>query len=292
MECHDVEPLLAAYALGALDGAEKDSVEEHLQGCPSCQADLEEERRVVQQLPYVTTLVDPPADLKDRVMARIDALEAQQAWEEAAPRAGGPLFRRGWPRIIFDRPIHSLALSVTVVAVVLVGWSVFQTVRVNDLQDRNDELATSVEGQAVQVDALQDGNNQLTATVRNQWRALAMATNPKVESVSFQGTAASPKTTGSLLVNAEDDQAIIMVVDLEPPPVGEVYRIWMWDSDGTMFAVGNFRTWGEGYGMWTFRQPVFSMMYQYFGVSREPVAGSSAPTTPLLIRQENPLASR
>ena len=286
MECNEVHPLLGPYTLGSLDEAERASVEEHLHGCPSCQADLKEHQRIAEQLPYVPTVVEPPADLKTRLMARIEALEVgERAEEEARSLARPPVRRGGWRRVFRERPVYALAFSITAVAVVLVGWSTYQTIRVENLQDSSDE-------QSALVNELEDSNNRLDARVKQQWRALTLAANPNVEAVSFKGSEASPQTRGSFMVDMQENQAVMMIVDLVPPDKDEVYQVWMWDPGGALRAVGTFRTWGEGYGIWTMRGQFSSLKYRFFGVTREPEGGSTVPTAPLLIAEENPVASK
>lgn len=286
MDCNNVHPLLGPYALGALEGAERASVEAHLMTCSTCPLDLQHERDALQWLPYAADQVEPPVGLKAKLMRRIEAFEAQgRVWEEAGAGGALPSLRRGWRRLLPPRPVYSMAFSVTVVALVLVGWSTYQTLRVNDLQSRNDE-------QVEQVNTLRDMNNELGIRVKDQWRALNLATDPKVETVSFKGSEASPATRGSLLLDMEEQTAVMMIVDLDPLSQDEVYQVWMWDPGGSLLAVGTFRTSGEGYGMWDLHVRSGRLTYRFFGVTREPQGGSSSPTQPMLIRQENPLATQ
>ena len=261
MECHEIQPLLAAHALGALDGEERARVEEHLSTCLTCQAVLEPEHRVVRQLPFVANLVEPPASLKARVLAQINALEAA----EKAPQAGvatGERDTRRWPWAGPLRPVYGLALSLAVLAFLLLGWSIHQTLRVNDLGREAD---------------------QLTSTVVNQWGALTFATSPNVETVSLAGTRSSPTTWGNLLLDPENEQAMILVVGLTPPSSRQVYQLWYWGWGDSFIDLGTFRTWGEGYGMWLFR-PAFSLGDQgSFVVTMEPQGGSPAPMGRMLL---------
>lgn len=58
----------AAYALEALDGIERLSFESHLAECPECRSDVLDLKDASELLSVGVTL-DPPASLKDRVMA-------------------------------------------------------------------------------------------------------------------------------------------------------------------------------------------------------------------------------
>ena len=64
------EESVAAYALGALDAGERRAFEAHLASCPKCAAELAELRRVTTGLAMSVERITPPADLKVRTIAR------------------------------------------------------------------------------------------------------------------------------------------------------------------------------------------------------------------------------
>jgi hypothetical protein len=71
----DEQPL-EAYALGALEPAERAEVERHLAGCPDCRARVRELEAAAHLLPQALAAVsplEPPADLERRVLAGIPA---------------------------------------------------------------------------------------------------------------------------------------------------------------------------------------------------------------------------
>lgn len=62
----------ALYALGALDSAETDTFERHLQeGCSSCQAELEAFRSVVGHLGFNANVENPPDTLRAKILAAV-----------------------------------------------------------------------------------------------------------------------------------------------------------------------------------------------------------------------------
>lgn len=68
---HDaIEELLGAYALDALDPDELAAVEAHLDGCPTCRAEVAELRDVASQL--ADSDAEPPEELWERI---VDAIE-------------------------------------------------------------------------------------------------------------------------------------------------------------------------------------------------------------------------
>lgn len=109
---------VAAYMLGALDAAEAAELERHLEGCERCRERVRWLEPAVRMLPEEVERVQPPAPLRERVMAevRADAAEAGAGAAEPETRTGerksGGWLRRlgggafGW------RPLAGLAVMV------------------------------------------------------------------------------------------------------------------------------------------------------------------------------------
>ena len=71
MNCEEFEELSGAYALNAVTPAELQEAQAHLAECPACTRRLQELRSVVEMLPLSVIQVEPPASLKERIMAAI-----------------------------------------------------------------------------------------------------------------------------------------------------------------------------------------------------------------------------
>ena len=112
---------LAAYALGALSEEESTRIREHLSGCRDCRAELDWLRAAVDTLPASTPQVDPPPELKSRVMQIVNSeAELLRAAGEAADRPEpAPRRRRWWPDVSGLRP--SVVLVAACAAAVIVA---------------------------------------------------------------------------------------------------------------------------------------------------------------------------
>lgn len=66
----DIHALSGAYAVHALDDAERDQFERHLATCPTCRAEVESLQETAALLAE-TTMAAPPPGLRDRVLADI-----------------------------------------------------------------------------------------------------------------------------------------------------------------------------------------------------------------------------
>jgi hypothetical protein len=83
MNCAEIHPNLIAFALGGLEPEEAAEVRRHLSSCLSCQKELREVEQVNRALQAAPSpSADPPAYLKDEVLARVRAEERSFPGEE------------------------------------------------------------------------------------------------------------------------------------------------------------------------------------------------------------------
>ncbi len=116
---------VAAYLLGALEPEEMEALERHAEGCEHCRREIRWLAPAVQALPETVERVEPPSQLRTRLMGEVEA-EARAAGSGGAERAGGDgLFGRlgGWLRDLGSgpmglRPVVGFAAAVLVVVAV------------------------------------------------------------------------------------------------------------------------------------------------------------------------------
>ena len=105
---------LVAFALDALEPGEQREIEAHTPSCARCTRELEALVPAVALLGESVEQLEPPPELRERVLAEVRADVARSAPErEAAPRRPR---RRGW-RGLFARPAIAVGLSIVIAAV-------------------------------------------------------------------------------------------------------------------------------------------------------------------------------
>src|SRR5437763_15169866 len=109
MTCEEVRELLPDHALGTLDEVQATSVRRHLRGCGACRSDALALDRGVAMFASAAHELEPPLELRDRVMTVLD-----EEWAETPATATS----RRAPR----RLVAWLAVAATVVALA-VGFS-------------------------------------------------------------------------------------------------------------------------------------------------------------------------
>ena len=83
----ELRDLCAAYALGVLDPSESAQFEEHLQEeCETCRSEIAEHRRTVAALGSLLEEKTPPAEVEERLMARLVAEgRDEKLWRAVRP---------------------------------------------------------------------------------------------------------------------------------------------------------------------------------------------------------------
>ncbi len=100
---------LAVYLLGALDPGDAATLEQHLAGCEDCRTELEWLRPAARILPETVERVEPPAQLRARIMGEV---EADAKAERSRVRTGSRL------RLPALRPAMGLAVLALLVAAI------------------------------------------------------------------------------------------------------------------------------------------------------------------------------
>ena len=94
--------LIPAYALGALEPAEVDTVERHLEDCLTCEAEARLVGRIREELLLEPVALRPqgaPPAVRERLLAQVRALQTARAEQ---PAQAGP----GEPPAAAERPTH------------------------------------------------------------------------------------------------------------------------------------------------------------------------------------------
>jgi anti-sigma factor RsiW len=134
-----VHELSGAYALDALDDAERERYERHLRRCPSCAEDVRRMTSTATALAMAVT-AEPPPGLKERVLAA--AATTPQLPPLAPPAAarhrhGRPVTRSAW----FPRLALGVAAVGVAAAVALAVVTVSTQRRLDDVRSQNQAIA-------------------------------------------------------------------------------------------------------------------------------------------------------
>lgn len=197
---HDLfEEMATAYAVGALSITDQPAFEQHLAGCDDCRVLVSQLSAVASELPLSVPLGQPPATLRDRVIAAIheQASQATVAHRDA---------RRFTPSIARLAVAASFVLALAT-AGALVVWGLSLS---DDVASQDELLARSYESLSIMA----------SADIR--WEV--------------QGTDAAPGARGVVAYNAKKGSASLVMWGLNEDPSIR-YNVWV-QENGERSRVG------------------------------------------------------
>lgn len=254
MEEHVLD-LIPAYALGCLDEPDLLQVARHLPRCPACRAALEAHAGTVDQLALSVPLVEPPAELRQRVLARVE----QRAREDQRDLGERQVNARPHPAAAQDaRKAAGRGLT---------GW--LETLLPAPRLSRAAWAAALLLLAALAV------NNLLLWSEINALQTRLPAGNVRI--VNLVGTPDAPDALGYLMIFPNEPYGTLVVEDVPLLEEGYQYQLWL-IRDGRRTSGGVFSVDENGYGTLQIQsdQPLHS--YPSFGVTVEPAGGSEGPT--------------
>ena len=203
--------LAGAYALGALDHAERAEFERHLTECRACAEEVRSLQPVVDGLGQIVPQVDPPAALRERILSSSPASRA------SARQA------RSDDYVVHVRPTSSgwgwLAAAASLVVAVGLGIYVWQLRdRLTEVERRLDEATARAAANDTQMAALQ------RAAIDVRTTALVIGA-PDLLRVDLAGPTGSPAKARAFWSRAQG--LVFTAVDLPPLPPGKVYQLWV-----------------------------------------------------------------
>jgi hypothetical protein len=213
---HDIQELLGAFALDAVDDEERDVIEAHLAGCPRCRAEVEGHRETAALLAHSGTRA--PEAVWDRISEALDEAPPALDLARIAPRPAGvpdpappaddELSRRRAARSVPLR-IAAATMAVAAALTLFLGVALGRHDGSGNL-DRIDALATAMQKTAV----------------KNA--ALAALNDPQAEKVKLAST--DGKATAQV-VRLPDGTGYLVPNSLAALPAGRVYQLWAVRSD-------------------------------------------------------------
>ena len=259
---HEFDDVVAAYALGALDGEERIRFEAHLATCSRCQDELAGYRRVVTAIGASVEPALVPEGLKAKTLTR--AVGGAGSIKPPSQIAA----RRGW------RWLQAAA----VLLVAALGAYVLSLRSTVDVLSR--ELAIATERAEVL--------RQELATLRQEHAQLASMVNvfgaSDVVRVDLRGTSPAVNATARAYVS-RNQGLVFTAIGLPVLPAGRVYQLWVIPPGAPApISAGLVPVDSSGAAQMTVQLPQGITSVGTVAVTNEPgPAGSPGPTsTPLL----------
>ena len=203
LTCNEIEPLLPAAAAGALDPDDERRVQDHLLDCAACLPKLADYQDVVAQLAYAVPQVEPPPELRARLLARVGATPQGTAPAVTRVPAAAPPWRRRFAAL-FGAYRQAAPLALAFSLILLIAGALW----------------------------ISNLNGQVDA----QRHMIAMLQDPTAHMVALEPMTQT-QAIGQMLMTPEHARVALVVAHLMPRP-GRVYQLWVLTDDGHVMPCG------------------------------------------------------
>jgi anti-sigma-K factor RskA len=258
---------LALYALGSLDGAERQALVRHLEDCSSCRRELELLRGDLGMLALTTAGPKPPARSRQRLMSAI--ANENRATSSRLPLAvatpAPPVRRRSWwPTLGW--------VAAAALVLLCVG-----------LLRQNSTLQRNLASNRAQFEAqLNDQAKRLERTSE----VVATLLDPEAATIELVAAGAKPQPHGKAIYQQRNRNLIFVASNLAPLPPERIYELWLFPANGgAPIAAGLFKP--DARGSATVVDPPLpqGVEAKNFVVTLEPDSGSheSPRGTPVIV---------
>ncbi len=238
---------LAIYALGALEGDEKVSLEKHLQECASCRRELEQLRGDAALLALSAAGPRPPERARGRLMSSI---------------AKEPRAERARPRVNWWAAVGWVAAA----AMLVFGIGVSR---------QNKQLHSSIAQLTGMVE-----RERASAEKNSEILQAPDATSFEVLPVSLK---TPPPPAGRAIYSKQRNALVFIASNLRALPPEKAYELWLIPTQGAPIPAGVFKPDAHGSAVVTNPPLPAGVEAKAFAITIEPQQGSSTPTMPIVM---------
>jgi anti-sigma-K factor RskA len=279
--------MLAAQALGALDRAEARQLEEHLLTCAECRAEAAEWNDTAALLAYASPPIQPPAELRSRILGSARA-EGAQGRARQTVKADSPVVEGKTAQpdgdesnvVPFARPerrawstastLAALAASLAFVALIIslvMLWN-----RYNAAQQEIAQLSTRLS--EAQSEAARE-----RASLAREREVMELITARDAQVATLAGTEMAKNARAKFVFDRNSGRAMLMAYDLPPAPEGKAYQLWFIEEGKAPMPGRVFTTDASGHAETGELIPAEGRNAKVFAVTLEPASGTNAPTS-------------
>jgi anti-sigma-K factor RskA len=246
------------YALGVVEGDEKQALESHLAACSECARMFAAAKGRMALLAFAAPRVEPSPGVKERLMRQLHSTAEGRAYSPARiePESmGGGFFGRWWAAVLAPAAL-ALALA-----------TIFLWVQNNRLHDEDQRLQYALHTQQNQIDELRHIADVIQAH--------------DTVSVLLRAMPGMGQGTAQVLYNSGMGE---LVYDgwISPPPPDKSYQLWMVPMNGNPISVGVFNPVTSDSSTWMAKMPQ-GVTAKAFAVTLEPAGGMPHPTGPQVL---------
>jgi len=290
---------IPAFVLGTLDIDEALLVSAHVTACPDCRAEAETFQAVLSALPYTTVPRQPPAHVKQQLLARIAAAEptkraptpgsaparATPRWMQAATGgalalslAFGMMFYNTNSRVaVIDSELAQSKQSMTAISQQLTQGQ--QTLTGLNQQHSHDQTAIAQINDQRAQDAQAIGRMQ--AQIAHDQQLAMFISAPQTLARALEGDDQHAHAT--MYMQPNNTQAVLVVAGMPRAKPGMTYQFWL-AKPGVQIPSATFDVSDDGLAIIQINAPAPVDQFDQVMVTIEQTGGATQPSDTIMLR--------
>ncbi len=268
--------LVEPFALGMLEEKEAQQFQQHLAtGCRECRQAVDETKRVAYALPFAVPKHEPPAELRQRLLATIgaEANVVKMRPDDGKREEGrsGPATIRSMPQRTFAQRVRGTLAWAAVFLLFAVGYGYF--LQRDFIQQLQQQLSTS----QAETKLLQFELERQKAVIEQ----IKTSKAPRLLLVDLKGTEENPAGSIKILLDPQTVGGSFIAYNLPALSDEHDYQLWFL-KDGKPFDAGVFHVNEKGEFIGEVQHlPETLAGITAFAITREPKGGRPTPTMPI-----------
>lgn len=262
---------LIDYFNNQLSEDEERAFDKHLETCEDCRGSLEELQMLTMDLPFVSEPVDPPREMKGRILEAVFSKEPPAYTEEVEEQ---PATNKEQDRVI---PIHGEKKEIH-------EKKIFRKKPAWIMGGLVAALILSIAGNLY---AVMNGKEEARPEKEQTEKAKEDGTDQVVKSVKLQGEAKNATASATFIQQQKGDILTLQAEQLKPLQGNEVYQVWLIQGEkpyraGTFVANKN----GEGAVSYSLKNLPKEAKWDAVAISKEPDSTSQTPQGEVILSSE------
>lgn len=262
MDAHSNPEDFALYALGALDGEDRQRFEAHLRSCDACQQQLAEAQSLSVLIGWTAPSLEPPPTVKAKLMDTIHKEKAARQ-QEAPQTVLKPVRSHARWGLRF-----SLGFAMAAIVLALIcSW----LWKMDTLHEQQLGRVT------MRLEKTQAAAQRSQAAMQAMTRVMSA---PDTVQVGLAHQAGTPPGTARVLYNARLGIVVYTGV-ISPAPADKSYQLWLVPDSGAPVSAGLVEA-NQETGAAVAHLPE-GLAAKAFAVTLEPAGGRPQPTGPMVL---------
>ena len=270
--------LTASYVLGSLPASEREAFEAHLATCDECANEVRSLAASADALAHVVPQVDPPPEVRDRVLKSVTGSVRPKAEAPSGPDLASGFGRTssrastvGGSARTSVVDLRWLAVAASLLVAVAAGAYAAQ------LRGRVSDLESQLDRAILRADAGERRLAEVVQTAAQAQSSVAVLTAPDLARIDLTGQSVSPAASARAFWSRSRG-LVFTASNLPALPPGRTYQLWVITANPAPISAGLLKPDAGGRVAAVFDTPPDLPKPVAMAVTIEPEGGVASPT--------------